>query len=375
MKKSLKILGYIIGSTIIVIIAFIGIRFAPELRTLSSLRPVEGTDLYTMEYFSDYKFNEFLSVGAHSNIEYYEYVNSLTSEIFPIELNADSLSDACSVFTFRDSGGRKFMARNFDNKPNPVMLLFTSPDNAFKSISTVNLNTLGFNNENTPHPLDMELFGAPYFPTDGLNEKGISVSVLQVNFSRKAKDNTKSTIGVYAAVRLILDYADSVDKAVELLDNYNIYFDSSFMAHLFVADNKGNSEIIEFVDGKTHVIENFVPYQIASNFNIVEEQLNDDGYVHQNEYNQWLRNPNGKSAYDSEFGTYIRYDFMLDSLYNSSGILSQGDAFKLLENVASPSKLQYSVIYNNTDLLATVITDNDWEHKTTVGIRHTSGNQ
>ncbi len=369
MKKALKILGYLVGSTLIVAAAFFGIRYFPELRTMTSLRPVEGTNLYTMEYFSDYKFDEFLKTGAHNNLEYHAFVDSIINSSLPVAVDSNEAVQACSAFTFRDSGGRKYMARNYDYKPNPVMLLVTSPENAYRSISTVNLNTLGFNSENTPGMLDPELFGAPYFPTDGVNEKGISVSVLQVNFSRKAKQSGIPTIGIYAAVRLILDYADTVDKAVELLSEYNMYFDATFMAHLFVADSKGNSELIEFVNGETCVIENFEPYQIASNFNVTEETLDSNGYVYTKEYTKWLREPNGKSAYDSEFGTYIRYDFMLDTLYNSSGIMSQTEAFELLENIASPTNLQYSVIYNMTDLQATVITDNDWEKKVTAACR------
>ena len=59
---------------------------------------------------------------------------------------------------------------------------------------------------------------------------------------------------------------------------------------------------------------------------------------------------------------------MLDSVYNSSGILNMDEAFEILENVASPTKLQYAVVYNMTDLQATVITDNDWEKRTTAAL-------
>lgn len=368
MKKAFKIISYALVAVLLLTFSVVGVRYFSEIRTLSSLKPIEGTDLYTMEFFADYKFDEFLQTGASSNMEYYNYVNNVIDNAVGISVSGSADTNACSAFTFRDSGGRRYMARNYDYKTNPVMLLVTSPENAYKSISTVNLNCLGFNSENAPDMLDLRLFGAPYFPTDGVNEKGISVSLLQVNFSRKQKDEQKNTIGIYAAVRLILDHADSVDRAVELLDGYNLYFDSSLMAHLFVADSKGNSELIEFVDGKTHVIENFEPFQIASNFNNTEETFDSDGYVYTSEYTKWLKNQNGVSAYDSEYSAYIRYDYMRDTLYNSSGILSADDAFKLLESVASPSKLQYSVVYDMTSLRATVITDNDWEKKTVAAL-------
>ncbi len=374
MKKTFKIISYILFALVLFSLGFAAVRYFDEIRTMSSLKPIEGTDLYTMEFFSDYHFDEFLETGANSNIEYYDYVNKVVDNSVSIGAAASSSNiDACSAFTFKDSSGYRYMARNYDYRTNPVMLLVTSPDDAYKSISTVNLNCLGFNSENLPNMLDFRLFGAPYFPTDGVNEKGISVSLLQVNFSRKQKEQDKTTIGIYAAVRLILDHADTVDKAVELLEEYNIYFDSSLMAHLFVADSKGNSELIEFVDGKTHVIENFEPFQIASNFNCTEEEFDEDGYVYPQEYSKWLRNSGGISAYDSEYSAYVRYDFMRDTLYNSSGILSMDDAFKLLENVASPSNLQYSVVYNMTDLRATVITDNDWEKRTTAALSRVKG--
>ena len=368
MKKAFKTISYILSALVLITIGAVAVKYHSEIRTMSSLQAIEGTDLYTMEFFADYHFDEFLQTGASSNLEYYDYVNGIIDRDINIGVNSPKSSNACSAFTFKDSTGHRYMASNYDYRTNPVMLLVTSPENSYKSISTVNLNSLGFNSENSPYMLDLRLFGAPYLSTDGVNEKGISVSLLQVNFSRKVKDDSKKTIGIYAAVRLILDRADTVDKAVELLDDYNLYFDQSLMAHLFVADKKGNSELIEFVDGKTHVIENFESFQTASNFNNTEEKFDKDGYVYTEEYSKWLKKPGGVSAYDSEYSAYIRYDFMRDTLYNSSGILSVDDAFKLLENVASPSKLQYSVVYNMTDLQATVVTDNNWDKRTTAAL-------
>ncbi len=367
MKKALKIISYVLSLLVLFTVGFVGIRYFKEIRTLSSLKLIEGTDLYTMEFFSDYHFDDFLKTGAGNNNEYYDYVNKIMEQSLKIAVDNSTPENACSAFTFKGTDGDRYLARNFDYAVNPVMLLVTSPEDAYKSISTVNMNRLGFNNERTPKTVDIKLFGAPYFPTDGVNEKGISASVLQVNFSRKQKDENKSTIGVYAVVRLILDYADSIDKAVELIDDYNIYFDSAFMSHIFVADSQGNSALIEFVNGETYVIKNEKNYQIASNFNNTEEVFDDDGYVYTEEYRKWLTDSK-TSAYDSEYSCYVRYDFMLDSLYNSSGIMTADDAFKLLENVASPSKLQYSVVYNLSDLQATVITDNDWDKRTTVAL-------
>lgn len=367
MKKALKIITYVIPLLAVLTLGFIGIKYYDEIRTLFSMKMVEGTNLYTMEYFSDYHFDDFLKVGADDNNAYYNYINNIMDGKINIGI-ANRNTDSCSAFTVRDNEKNRYLARNYDNTPNPVMLVVTSPENAYKSISAVNLNCLGYNKERVPKNHDFSLFAAPYFPTDGMNENGISISMLQVNFARKQKDPNKTCINAYSFVRLVLDYADSIDKAAELAEEYNIYFDASMNVHFFICDKDGNSALFEFVDGKMHIIKNDKNYQIASNFNNTEEEFDEEGYVYTKQYRDWLLNMT-TSAYDSEYSGYVRYDLMLDVLYNNSGIMSLDDTFALLENVASPTKLQYSVVYNLSKLEATIITDNDWDKRTTVAIK------
>ena len=370
MKKILKKISIIVPVIVILALSVVGICYFNEIRTLLSVKPIEGTNLYTMEYVSDYRFDEFLETGASNNKEYYDYINNMINTQTKLKLaNSQAASDACTAFTFRDKDGGHYLARNYDNKANPVMLVATAPRGGYKSISAVNMTCMGYNNEKVPSKFDINTLAAPYFPTDGVNEKGISVAVLQVNFARKQKSDNHKTIGIFAAVRLVLDHADSLDNAVALIDQYNIYFDTAFMAQFFIADKDGNSALVEFVDGKMYVIKNENPsFQVASNFNNMEEQFSREGYVKQHEYRKWLT-ASDTTAYDSEYSGYIRYDFVYDSLYNISGIMSESDGFELLEYVASPDNLQYSVIYRLDKAEATIITDNDWEKKTTVAVR------
>ena len=370
MKKVLKKISIILPILVILTLCVVGICYFNEIRTVLSLKPIEGTNLYTMEYVSDYKFDEFLQTGASNNNEYYDYINNMINSKTKLGIaNNQAASNACTAFTFRDKDGARYLARNYDNKANPVLLVVTAPHNAYKSISAVNMTCMGYNNEKIPGKFDVNVLSAPYFPTDGVNEKGISVSVLQVNFARKQKSDNRTTIGIYAAARLVLDYADSIDNAATLIDKYNLYFDTAFMAQFFIADKDGNSALIEFVDGKMYVIKNEnAAFQIASNFNYMEEQINSDGYVKYYEYRKWL-NASDTTAYESKYSGYVRYDFVYDSLYNTSGIMSQDEGFELLEDVASPTELQYAVIYRLDNAEATIITDNDWEKKTTVAVR------
>lgn len=367
MKKALKIMTYVVPLLIVTVLLVFGIWHFDDLRTLTSVKMIEGTNLYTMEYFSDYHFDEFLQTGASDNNAYYKYINSILGDNVKIGVVGTASRNSCTAFTYKDSDGNQCFARNLDNTPNPVVLVVTNPSGAYKSISAVNMNCMGYTNEKVPTNYDPKMLAAPYFPTDGMNEKGISISMLQVNFARKQKENSKTTINAYAVIRLVLDYAKSIDEAVSLIREYNIYFDTDMMVHFMISDSEGHSALIEFVNGKMYVINNTKSYQVASNFNNSEEMFNEDGYVYFHEYSKWLATTNS-SAYDSDYGCYIRYDYIIDNLYNRSGIISDDDAFALLEDVASPKNLQYSIIYNLSTLEATIITDNDWETKTSVGL-------
>ena len=374
MKKIIKRISTVMLLLVVAVLCVSGVCYFNELRTLLSVSLVEGTDLYTMEYYADYHFDEFLEQGASDNNEYYRYIDSMISDninIFGIDIssliNGTPPDRACSVFTFRDQGNNRFLARNYDYKTNPVMILVTAPKDAYKSISAVNMNLIGFNNERLPQRMDVKTFAAPYFPTDGVNEKGVSAAVLQVNYARKQKSGSRTPIGVFAAVRLILDHADTVDNAIALIDQYNLYFDPAFMAQFVIADSTGQSALVEFVNGKMYVIKSDKPYQIAANFNNMEEEFDKDGYVFPDLYKKWL-DESKVGAYEADKAGYVRYDFMYDSLYNSSGILSLDEGFELLENVASPDNLQYSVIYNLSTCEAVILTDNDWDKKTTVAL-------
>jgi len=376
MKKIIKRISSVILLLVVLLLCVSGICYFNELRTLLSVSLVEGTGLYTMEYYADYHFDEFLKVGASDNNEYYSYIDGMINDNINNELvggesgfaaGVSPAGMACSAFTFKNQRNDRFLARNYDFKTNPVMMVVTAPKDAYRSISTVNMNLIGFNSERLPGRIDVKTFAAPYFPTDGVNEKGVSAAVLQVNYARKQKSAGRVPIGVYAAVRLVLDYADTVDNAVALIDQYNLYFDPTFMAHFIIADSTGRSALVEFVNGRMYVIKSDKPYQMAANFNNIEEKFDSDGYVFPDLYKKWLAD-SSVSAYEADKAGYVRYDFMYDSLYNSSGILSLEEGFEILENVASPNNLQYSIIYNLNTCEAVIVTDNDWNKKTTAAL-------
>jgi len=164
---------------------------------------------------------------------------------------------------------------------------------------------------------------APYIPFDGINEKGLAIALLAVPEVTLSHDPSKITLNTTTIIRLILDKADSVDEAVSLIHEYNIYFSGGINCHYFIADKSGKSVIVEFWDGDMQVINE----NVASNF-IAYNKVN----------------------IGEGFTEFERYEKVKVALNENNGILSKRQTVELLNYIGvydeGEDKLQWSVIYN-----------------------------
>lgn len=76
------------------------------------------------------------------------------------------------------------------------------------------------------------------------------------------QDTDKKDITTTTAVRLLLDQAADVDEALALLKQYDLHASMGMMVHFALADAKGNSVVVEYVDNEmvvtdTAVVTNF----------------------------------------------------------------------------------------------------------------------
>lgn len=111
------------------------------------------------------------------------------------------------------------MGRNFDYYTgHPALLLFTKPSEGYSSVSMVDISHVG----TLPEPLKrFGLMASPYIPMDGMNEWGLTVALISVPNSRASHDPNKVTLTHTNVIRLALDYAKTVDEAVQLWERYN----------------------------------------------------------------------------------------------------------------------------------------------------------
>ena len=283
-----------------------------------------------MTYYGDYGFDEFLEVGANNDADIEAFVTRRLLKGLPIDLGVTG--DGCTAFVVKDENGNVLFGRNFDFTYAPSLQLFTAPDNGYASVSTVNLAFAGYSKDNLPEGSFFDRFltlAAPFLPFDGMNEKGLAIALLAVPEAQAPYSFDKVTLNTTTTIRLVLDKAATIEEAIELLKQYNIYFSGGIECHYLIADASGHSVIVEYVDQELCVVETEAEYQIASNF-IAYDGLN----------------------IGEGFTEFERYDEVKNAIETNGGMLEVSQAVQLLAHVGvfdgDADKLQWSVLYNLT---------------------------
>ena len=251
---------------LIIIIAII--LFWRVIRTAASVKKLED-GLYSMEYQGDYHFDGFLEAGgASSDLAVADYVIQDIAYGL-VDLHLQGYGFGCSTISASDGIGGSLFGRNFDWGYCSSMIAQTAPPQGYASISTVNMDFLNIGLDSLPEEMRMRILSAaaPYAPMDGMNEKGLCVAVLMIE-DRPAfsQDTGKSDLTTTTAVRLLLDRADSVDEAVELLSQYDLHASAGMMVHFAIADAAGRSVVVEYINNEMNVVET----DIATNFYLTE---------------------------------------------------------------------------------------------------------
>lgn len=329
-KKSRGIIKRITFGIIIVSIGVLTILvsvFWKELSTLKSLKMVDEHPLYTMTYKGDYGFDDFLKVGAQSDRDVEKFVMNRLLRGVNIDFNITSAG--CTSFTARNNQGEQIYGRNFDFDYAPAMLLRTKPKNGYASISMVNLAFAGYGEDFLPKQFSFSSFltlATPYLPFDGMNEMGVTMSLLAVPYAEPPQDPEKITLNTTTAIRLVLDKAANVEQAMELLKEYNYYFSGDVDCHYLLSDRTGKTVLVEFMENEVKFIETNKNYQIGSNFIMYNDLNIGEGY-----------------------DEFERYDKVDQKLSQTNGILDEIDAMRLLEGVQIPERTQWSLVYNQTN--------------------------
>lgn len=221
--------------------------------------------LAAVQYAGDYKLDEFLEQGGASSDA--DLMGFLTKYLFSGKSGLKFSGDVfgCSTLSVKSGDGSYLFGRNFDWNSCHALVVSGRPEKGYASISTVNMDFIqagaGINMELLPD--QMKTMAALYAPLDGMNEKGLCVSVNMIEDSDTIdQDTDKKDITTTTVIRLLLDQAANVDEALAMLKQYDLHASMGMMVHFALADAKGNAVAVEYIDNEmvvtdTPVVTNF----------------------------------------------------------------------------------------------------------------------
>ena len=226
----------------------------PAKKTLDSLTKVsEG--IYLIDCYSDYKVDEYLKAGITDVSSFDIWMTENLTGGVP---TGDIPDTGCSSFVVSNPQGDHLFGRNYDSSSGDVLIIRTMPQDGYSSIGIADLKhvNLGIGgdydiNDNKNQSL---LFAAPWCICDGINEKGLGVSLLELSNKHVVNDTDKDDLLLYSALRVLLDKCATVEEAITLLGNYDMYSPRSNSYHIFITDKSGCSVIAEWTDEGEMVI-------------------------------------------------------------------------------------------------------------------------
>ncbi len=324
-----------------------------ELSSIASIHKLvdakennQSGPVYLMDVSGGYYFDEFLENGGASNDdELIQFVvDHITKGIIPISIASPSIG--CSSFTSVDEDGNRYFARNYDLSTTSSMIVRTNPkDGRYASFSSVDLKFLGIKDGAEIDGLMKKFIAlaAPYAPLDGINEVGVSCGIYMSY--QGTKDNVVATdqqtdkpdLTSTTMLRMILDYASSVDEAIALVKKYDLHDSAGTSFHYMVADSTGASAILEWVNGTDetdvdgskrtlHVYRNDADSDVGE-----KEGSEDFQYI-----TNFIVTPNYYTT-DEDKGGLDRYQMIQNRIdpdgENPKGMMEENDAMHLLETV------------------------------------------
>ena len=345
-KKKRRIGRRIVCIILAAVICIAAVMFGKLGVTLLTVKCDADRGIYVIDYKEDYKLQQLLDEGGISTQdELAKYIIRVLLKGLPIPIAYDVPSLACSTFAATTPDGQFLMGRNLDNQETDLAVVKTAPKDGYRSVSVVNLSFLGYNESYTPEKLKDRVvaMGAPYFPLDGINEKGFAVGVLQLMADPTDQNTEKPDVDTTLAIRILLDRAATVDEAIALLRQYDMHASAGGCYHFQMADATGRSVVAEYVGDELRVVEKADGFLAATNFFLSDVPF---------EYE-----PQGMD----------RYEGMKETLTEKNSVLTAEEGMALLLKVAltgtAPDEqgrsysTQWSSVYNLSEPSLTLCAD------------------
>ena len=328
-------------------------------KTLRSFEKTPDFPLYSLDYTADYQLERLLVMGAGTDSEFAGNVCKILLGGLPVKIRPEG---ACSTFVAETPESDRLFARNFDYKTGMAMMVKAAPKNGYRSLALSNLGHIGFDKNNVPEKNLINRFrtlASVYSPLDGMNEKGFAVAVNTAAEQITHQDTGKTKVMTTLAIRMLLDKAADVEEGIRILKNVDMNSSGKIGYHFQMADRKGDSAVIEYIDNKMVVIRKDTeePCFCLTNFTV--------------------------STVDKSGTGKERFEIMENGLKKNNSVMSEKAAMNLLDKAQMDghryyepghmyydSKTQWSVIYNLSKCTATISVGSDYSRCFKVSLKN-----
>lgn len=367
-----------IFGTLLALVVVLGIAvyavWHNEIATVASMELVRARNdahldgaVYTMHVKGGFYLDDFVEQGGVKSDR--ELIDFITGNITKglIDMSISESEIACSSFTARTESGDALFGRNYDfSKTNTCIVFTEANEGRHATISTVDLQFLGMDVDKDVDSLmdKITCLAATYTPLDGINDAGVACGIYmsyQGEETVPTDQNTdKPDLTSTTLLRLILDYADNVDEAVEIASKYDLHDSAKTSYHYMVADASGKSAILEWVNGTDAADNDGSKRELVVTYNDADSHI---GEMEADSDYQWITNfviqPGYYDGSDAdEKKGYDRYEKIYEELSKTNGIVKDEQAAmdilavvgrRTWKNDDGNGCTVHSVVYNLTD--------------------------
>lgn len=397
-KRSVKKIVWTVLAVIVILLvlacAGIWAVWHNEISSVASIQMLRDRNddhldgaVYSMQVKGDFYLDDFVAQGGvSSDTELIQFItDNITHGVVNLNMTAPEIG--CSSFTATAENGDALFARNYDFSKTNAMLVFTEANEGrHATISTVDLQFLGIDvDQNMTGLMDKVIcLAAPYAPLDGVNDAGVSCGIYMTYQGGEetvatSQDTDKPDFTSTTLLRLILDYADNVEEAVEIASRYDLHDSANTSYHYMVADATGKSAILEWTndsavdttdnDGSQRTLKviyndqdsNIGEREAASNYQVVTNFVLQPGYY------EGVPAENKKGA--------DRYDRLYEELQATDGVVADEQAaMDILQTVGrrgwdnddKNSCTVHSAVYNLTQKTVLWVTNENYDDPSAV---------
>ncbi len=339
-----------VGALLVSLLILFGVAFyilrADRLRAMASIKPLEvAANAYSMSYDGSYGLSGFVNAGGAANDE--ELMEYLSQQFsggrvdMPVPVGSDEQGTDNAITALNSKRGYEAITgRSYHcSEELMTMVVTTWSSSGIESVSTVNLNWLGYTPYNRPEGLNRyAALAAIYLPLDGMNSDGLVAAALEVpGEAGMAEDTERRDLTATCAVRLLLDWAEDVDTALELLSNYDVFPSCGKNYNLFISDSTGRSVLVAWAKGQMVVVESVCGANTSPGTPGREEALGDE---------------DSARRVDSLSAAFSKYD----------GYMTKSQITNAIQHV-TPDGDGWMVVYDAGTLSAEFFFDGDFERQ------------